>query len=371
VNEQEIKKIRRKLERELGSPFLDPTWERFKKSCGFEEYLEGKSDDWQDVIDLAEEELSYQRNVAAAIGAQPLRRARARRQEPIEIELEDREREFTATLAAYLRDDAAQLPVVRRFRRSLLKNGLLAPEEPEQVREFLQDNLASYLNYISLDPTYSPEELTDAEDLKDLIGGVADPFGESSLLFPLHAQNRKAMELARGAVDFRYPYLEGLMELIRDGGQSLGDVSRWLTTRYPWEQKDAAWFVVTNEPPDVLSLAFSRDPTRHTFTLTFAAWVSEDTILKAYHSVYKGDAKLPTEKSLAVLRFVNEHTSSEEEAHWANLTRFWNEEHPEMTYDVRSGGLGKSYGVANRFMEEITSLWTEVVEEGNQTFPRI
>jgi hypothetical protein len=57
VNEQESKKIRRKLERELGSPFLDPTWERFKESCGFEEYRQGKLD-WQDLIDLAEEDLA-------------------------------------------------------------------------------------------------------------------------------------------------------------------------------------------------------------------------------------------------------------------------------------------------------------------------
>jgi hypothetical protein len=197
MNEQEIKKIRVKLERELRSPFLAPTWERFKESCGFEEYRQGKLD-WQDLIDLAEEELEYLRNVAAATGTQHIPRARVRRQEPIEIELEGSEREFTATLAAYLGHDAAQLPGVRRFRRSMLEDRHLSPEDPEQVREFLQDNLASYLDYISLDPTYRPEELTDPEDFKDFIGGVADPFGELSFLFPLNGQNRDAMELARG-----------------------------------------------------------------------------------------------------------------------------------------------------------------------------
>jgi hypothetical protein len=370
MDEQEIKQIRGKLERELGSRFLHPAWERFEGSGGFEDYCR-EDLDWGDFKGLAEDELEYQRKMIDAIAVQPLPRARIRRQEPIEIELEDREREFTDTLAAYLRDDAVLLPVVRQFRNKMLEDGLLSPEEPEQVREFLQDELASYLDYISLDPTYRPEELTDAEDFKDLIGGVADPFGELSLLFPLHnnPQNREAMELARGAVNFRYPYLEGIMEFIRDDDRSLRDLSRWLTTRYPWEQKDAAWFVLTNAPPDVLSLAFSRDPTCHTFTLTFAPWVSEDTILRAYRSAYKGDAKLSTEKSLAVLRFVDEQTPPEEKPQWARLTKLWNEQHPEKTYEERSGGLRKSYEGAKRFMKEMISLSTEEAEEGDQSLP--
>jgi hypothetical protein len=248
----------------------------------------------------------------------------------------------------------------------MLKDGPLTSEKPEQVREFLQDELTSYFDYISLDPAYHPEQLTDAEDLKDLIGGLADPFGES-LVFPRHPQNREAMELARGVIDFRYPYLEGVMELIRDGDRSLGDLSRLLGARYPWELKDAAWFVLTNEPPDVLSLAFSRDPTRHTFTLTFAPWVSEATVLKSYRSAYKGDAKLPTEKSLAVLRFVNERTPPGERPNWASLTRLWNEQHPELAYEGRSGGLRKSYEGAKLFMEEMASLWRRKAEEEDQS----
>ena len=357
------------MERELGSRFLDPAWEKFEGSGGFEDYCR-EDLDWGDFKGLAEDELEHQRKMIDAIGAQPLPRARVRRQEPIEIELEDRESEFAATLAAYLRDDAAQLPVVRRFRRSMLEDRLLSSEEPEQVREFLQDNLASHFDYISLDPTYRPEELTDAEDLKDLIGGIADPFGEF-LAFPRYPQNREAMELAWGEVNFRYPYLEGVMELIRGEERSLGDLSRWLTARYPWEQKDAAWFVLTNEPPDVISLAFSRDPMRRTFTLTFAPWVSEDTIIRSYRSTYKGDAKLPTAKSLAVLRFVDEHTSLGEKPQWASLTKLWNKQHPEKTYTPRSGGLPKSYKRAKRFMEEVASLWTREAEGGIQSFPHV
>jgi hypothetical protein len=97
--------------------------------------------------------------------------------------------------------------------------------------------------------------------------------------------------------------------------------------------------------------------------------VSEDTILKAYRSVYKGAAKLPTEKSLAVLRFVDEHTSSGGKPEWASLTRLWNEQHPEMTYEIRPRGLRKSYERAKLFMEEMISLSTEETEEGGQTSP--
>ena len=77
----------------------------------------------------------------------------------------------------------------------------------------------------------------------------------------------------------------------------------------------------------------------------------------------------PTEKSLAVLRFVDEHTASGDKPHWTNLTRLWNEQHPEMTYVPRSRGFRKSYDNAKRFIERVASHWTQKAEGGGQTFP--
>jgi hypothetical protein len=70
-----------------------------------------------------------------------------------------------------------------------------------------------------------------------------------------------------------------------------------------------------------------------------------------------------------VLRFVDERTPTGEQPKWTGLTRLWNEQHPEMTYEIRSGGLRKSYEGAKPFMEEMISLSTEEAEEGGQTSP--
>jgi hypothetical protein len=100
---------------------------------------------------------------------------------------------------------------------------------------------------------------------------------------------------------------------------------------YPWEPEDAAWFVLTGEPPVVAPLNLSYHPDRGVFTLAFASWISEETMRRAYRKARDqahggtGNRQLG-EKALAVLRFVSERTPSAEKPKWTELWRSWNSE---------------------------------------------
>jgi hypothetical protein len=109
------------------------------------------------------------------------------------------------------------------------------------------------------------------------------------------------------------------MYLIRDeAGRSLEERSRWPVSLYPWPLREAAWFVLTGEPPKVEPLKFQYDPAKGTYRLTFARWISERTIRVAYRSIQRGDNRPLSSKGLSASRFVDEHT---EPRIWVLFTR--------------------------------------------------
>ena len=93
--------------------------------------------------------------------------------------------------------------------------------------------------------------------------------------------------------------------------------------------------------------------TRALYTLTFAAWISEKTIRLAYRSVQQRYNRPLGNKGLAAFRFVDEHTEPVQTPKWANLTRLWNEQHPEDKFIDRSA-LRQAY---ERAKERLASPW--------------
>ncbi len=90
---------------------------------------------------------------------------------------------------------------------------------------------------------------------------------------------------------------------------------------------------MTGERPEVVPLRFSYHRSRRIFTLSFAPWISEKTIRKAYRKGQKvvqgGDNRRMKGRTLAVTRFVTEHTDDEgNRPSWPELTDLWNREHP-------------------------------------------
>ena len=248
----------------------------------------------------------------------------------VEVKLTDLEAEHAAALEPYLAKRAALLPEVRAFREKKLGGGTL---RSEQIPIYLRNEL-EYLSsedYPDLEWALGqvPSYLDDNdEELKDLVGGWLNRSREA--VFRHHTENlRRAMEFDSTAMSYE-PFREfeyGLMHLIRDdAGRTLEDLGRWLTARYPWPLRDAAWFVLTDEPPEVEPLKMKRNGNSGTYEITFAPWISETTVRSAYRSVHDSDNRPLGHNSLSAFRFVCERTEPGQTPKWAELNEHWNKE---------------------------------------------
>ena len=233
-----------------------------------------------------------------------------KRKEFVEIELDERERSHAEALKHYLVRRAATLPEVQEFRDDVLGGDLLTPEQAEnflraeELKDRSEEELSSYAGYV-----YG----LDREELKEHV-------------IPPHPKDGYFSE------ESAY-YREELVSpfWFRDDNKAIGlrDLSLYLASVYPWEPEDAAWFVLTGEPPEVVSVRLSYHPRRGVFSLTFAPWISEPTLRQAYRKVRdrahggKGNRQ-PGEKALAVLRFVSERTPPEKKPKWTELMKIWN-----------------------------------------------
>jgi hypothetical protein len=107
-----------------------------------------------------------------------------------------------------------------------------------------------------------------------------------------------------------------------------------------------------------LELSYHRR--RRIFTLNFAPWISEKTFRKAYRKCQKvvqgGDNRRMKDRTLAVVRFVTEHTDDEGRRllSWSQLTDLWNQHHTSEWRFKDRFGLRKAY---LRAEEELAGAW--------------
>jgi len=101
-------------------------------------------------------------------------------------------------------------------------------------------------------------------------------------------------------------------------------LGRSLVARYPWPLRDAAWFVITGEAPEVEALNIEVDRARDTCTITLAPWISEKTLRRAYRGLHENDNRPLGSKVLSAFRFVDENTEPGRTPKWSELTRLWN-----------------------------------------------
>ena len=239
------------------------------------------------------------------------------RKEFVEIELDEREARHAEALRHYLVRRAATLPEVRQFRDERLGGNVLASEQAE---EFLR---AEELEGVS------EEELSEDSSYASSYAVHLDGLSREELK-SLAIPPRKGGPLSEATAV--YEERIGYIWLREEERQiDLGELGLWLASAYPWEPEDAAWFVLTGEPPEVKSLNLSYHPAREIFTLAFAPWISEETLRRAYRKARDrahggGDNRQPGEKALALLRFVSERTPWGETPKWTPLMTAWNED---------------------------------------------
>ena len=171
-----------------------------------------------------------------------------------------------------------------------------------------------------------------SEVLKDLVGGWTN---RSPRSFSSHwSENLRRVSKYESTITHYTPYestimhytpsgpfLHGLMHLIRDGaGNTLEALGRSLVARYPWPLRDAAWFVITGEAPEVETLNIEDNLARGTCTITLAPWISEETLRRAYRGLHENDNRPLGSKVLSAFRFVDERIEPGQNPKWAELT---------------------------------------------------
>lgn len=150
----------------------------------------------------------------------------------------------------------------------------------------------------------------------------------------------------------------------------LREVAVQLARRFPWEEADATWFVMTGKAPSI-------PPVRATFRfraheqfsheeigMWALPWVPVDYVQQSYHQLrqesLKGRERVRerglTERALEVFRFVLEQLSAAEWAQgatkpawggWTRLFHAWNTAHPEWQYS-QIGGFWNAYQRAHK-----------------------
>jgi hypothetical protein len=347
-----------RFDKALSAPNKELLWQWLKQDQCVTDVCSGRSE-WNEFKDAALRLANRQRETLRWGDSM----SRSREVPDVHVPLTDLEQEHAAALRPYLAKRAALLPDVRGFRKEKLGGEIL---NPDQIIAFLRKEL-SYLpaqQYAVVQPSLkqilSHSGGISAEELKDLVAGWEQWSGETRTEHWLD-ESRRAIELRFVAVPRRpsQQSVPGLMYFVRDHtGRTLEDISRSLVTRYPWALKDAAWFVLTDEPPKVECLKIQDDKARGRYMFTFASWVSEKTVRFAYHRVQPKDNRPLSTKGLAAFRFVDEYTEPGRTPKWAELTRRWNEQHPEDKFRDRSA-LRQAY---ERARERLAYPWKDKLE---------
>jgi len=336
MNEVELK---RKFDKEVGAPDKELLWKWLKEDRYVSEVCGGESG-WEEFKGEADRLAKRQWQMSGRVKP-PGRAART----TVDVDLDSYEKECAETVSLYLAKKAASSPEVRRFRQERLGGKLLTTEEVKEfLRGELQRNVPDHVHSRSkLDWTWS--DYVDVTDLQELLEFVVP--------------DRSAVDLSQRLL---YPYEggRGISWLRKEIAKNYSELCLYLVARYPWHPYDAALFLLTGERPEVVPLELSFNLHSRFITLTFAPWISEKTFRKAYRKCQKvvqgGDNRRMKERTLAVMRFVTEHTDDEGRRlrSWSQLTDLWNEQHPgEWSFKDRFG-LRKAY---LRAEEELAGVW--------------
>ncbi len=324
MNEVEL---RRRFDKEVSAPNTELLWKWLKEDHYVSDVCSGVSG-WEEFKAEAGRLANRQWQISGRVkppgrAAQPI----------VDVDLDDYEKECAEVASLYLAKKASSLPEVRRFRQERLGGRVLTTEE---AKEFLKREELSDLS--GLEPRHKDSYISwvndmSAEELADLVTPRVGKrvYSVQDEIFPDSYQSPPVIVVgSRETLDY-------------------GDLILYLTAIFPWAPDRAGWFLLTAERPEVVPLQFSYHRRRQVFTLNFAPWISEKTVRKAYRKGQKvvqgGDNRRMKERTLAVMRFVTEHTDDEGRRllSWSQLTDLWNEEHPgEWNFKDRFG-LRKAY----------------------------
>jgi len=338
--------------KEASAPYKGLLWKWLVKRNIVRDVLQGELQ-WGDLMAEARLLASHQRDTLGV--AEPVGKMSSDRSPdpPVEqVELTETEAKYAAALAPYLARRAARLREVRSFRIQK-RCGTL---EPDGIVAFLRTELRSLPAHEYADLECYVEEdapslaYGEDEELKDLVGGWVNRTDASRSDWSVGAfWEAVENDVVTKPMEPEPPYLHGLMHLIpTDGASTLADVGRLLVSRYPWTLRDAVWYALTGETPELVSLEVRSVLFSGMHSIAFAPWISEGTVRRAYRSVHQGDNRPSSDKSLETFRFVSQHTRPGQTPRWAELTERWNKEHPPDAGFRQGSALRQAYQRAEK-----------------------
>jgi len=287
------------------------------------------------------------------------------------VEPTERERDVADAFRIYLAAHAAQRPIVQKFRREDLPHGRLLTED-EEISEFLAKELKvepdvdQYLdshrgrpaNIVRFDLSQEPPAPDDAHTMTYEVLAEILAEEESEQEKQMEEEWYRTSGREEGAIprhDAPAEMLavdemaeEGRLDYAHYGSTArwhLEELGEWLVDKYPWENVgDAVVFLISGRPPRLAKpLRASHDDGTATYSITFSSWVSEETILRAYHNIRSIHPRLPGDKTVRVLRFVSEQTDGDGHLPtWDTLLNRWNAANPDDRFTDRSA-LRKAY----------------------------
>jgi hypothetical protein len=179
-----------------------------------------------------------------------------------------------------------------------------------------------------------------------------------------------------------YPGEDGLAHRVLVERQSvlgsLHEIVSRLIQRYPWEEQDAVWFVLTGETPQVAPLTWQarwfgsgiwEDSFSYGFvTLKIEPWVDPKLVWKVYSEIQRGlrngrrNRRLGS-KSLELLQFVNERVNvanlsrAERREEAPRLVAAWDRAYPDDSYDGNTREFWKAYHRARQAVMSPSYEW--------------
>jgi hypothetical protein len=415
VSSEDLERVREALVKRLDikkyKKYPDEPWRELRKAYGDDDLVKAlrSEEEWEALVPIAR--LAYNSWVAG--GSRESSRGKETG-ERVPSRIADHERERSRVYSECLARHASADPIVQGFRFNYLDDQLLSPQ---QARALLTSPIAAHWPRTAFDTLGVPlvghvyrvqEDMRDEEGPYSLAEVSTPDSSRNRSIRPLkdrrrlqpgpweildrpadaRSNGRPRRELDKTWKVVPFPGEDGHTHrvLVRSGSV-LGALHKEvgeLIQRYPWEESDAVWFLLTGEPPEVSPVTwqarwFGGDETISSFrqgedsfsygfiTLKIEPWVSPESVQQIYSDAertLRGEHRVRRleDKSLKLLQFVTERvdplglTPEERELTPRQLRRrmgqklvdAWDKENPGDTYGSNTRKFWRDFNRARR-----------------------
>ena len=371
MNEQklrsEVAKRRKQLRRSEEKHVPDRTWE-YLEEMGFVDEADAKEDPISYLVHQID-------RIAAAAPASSARGASKRARETrkdLTPQLGDYEKERARVFEEALAKVAVGDPRLQNYRTEILDGAVLTPERADR---FIASPAAAHFPV-----TWFKElgiALVDHDATAETVERGHDDVGPYKVLeVSVRPSGIIRRVKTRSFPGDSYTWLavgQISVHLLSPLGLLQG-LSSWFARHYPWDESEAARFVLTDQIPVVPPLTsevriygnFEGSPFSYgTVTLNVAPWMSAEALKNAFRDLQRRyilgqDLRRLGDKTLKLLRFVTERIDPTGPApRGRELVARWNRENPQWAYSRDTRRFWRDYNRARQSVLLPPYVWRD------------